>query len=192
MEEKPGARENLLDNFLKKISVCLFLYSEPISISKLRIISELEEIRQSDLEKMFSLLNDKLSDLGLSLLRDSNPMFEQQELMIVAKDNWGIIARNIKRDELSGELTPAALQVMTIAAYLDGATKEEISLIRGTQSSQSLRTLLARGLLQAEAGKYFLSLDALREIGISKISELPEFERIQKNFREKLEEVQQG
>jgi len=186
MLEEQEDREN---NLLRKISVCLFLYNEPISIYKLKIISELREIEEYNLENLFSLLNKKLSEIGLILLRDSNKIFDKQELMIGVKENMGVIARNIKKEELSGELTPAALQVMTIIGYLDGATKEDISLIRGAQSSQIIRTLSARGLIKNEAEKYLVSIEALLEMGISKVSELPEFEKTQQDFRERLNDI---
>jgi len=188
-DKEEDIREDTENNLLRKISVCLFLYNEPISISKLKIISELEEIEEYSLENIFTLLNKKLSEIGLILLRDSNKIFEKQELLIGVKEHMGVIARNIKKEELSGELTPAALQVMTIIGYLDGPTKEDISLIRGAQSSQIIRTLSARGLIKNEADKYLVSIAALLEMGISKVSELPEFEKTQQDFRERLNDI---
>lgn len=172
---------------LKKIAVSLFLHNETISIATLKSISGIDD--NKELENIFNELNLKLNELGLVLLRDTNKNFEKQNIVIAVKKEFIEIAKNIKKIDLEGELTPASLQVITIIAYLDGVTKNEISFIRGIESGKSIRTLSSRGLIKNENGKYFLTIDALKEMGISNISDLPDFESIQKDFKEKLAEI---
>jgi chromosome segregation and condensation protein ScpB len=78
---------------------------------------------------------------------------------------------------------------MTICAYLDSPTKNEISFIRGVQSSQSIRSLSARGLLKREGERYSLSIDAIKSLGISSLQDLPEYEKIKKDFEERLKDI---
>jgi segregation and condensation protein B len=177
-----------MENNLKKISAVLFLNNDAISIQKIKTISDLEDISKDGLENIFNSLNEKLSEIGLVLLRDSSKSFEKQEVVIVIKKEMSEIAKNLKKNELEGDLTPAALQVMTICAYLSGATKNEINLIRGVQSSQSIRTLTSRGLIKSDSGKYFPTIEVLQYMGIRDFSDLPDYENIQKDFRQKLSE----
>jgi chromosome segregation and condensation protein ScpB len=74
-----------------------------------------------------------------------------------------------------------------LVAYLGNPTREEISYIRGVQSSQSVRTLTVRGLISRTGEKCSLTSDAMRHLGITKVEELPDYENIHKNFLEKLE-----
>jgi hypothetical protein len=177
-----------MENNLKKISAVLFLNNDAISIQKIKTISGLENINKDELENIFNSLNEKLSEIGLVLLRDSSKSFEKQEVIIAIKKEMSEIARNLKKDELEGDLTPASLQVMTICVYLSGATKNEINLIRGVQSSQSIRALTSRGLIKIDSGKYFPTIEVLQYMGISDFNDLPDYENIQKDFRQKLSE----
>jgi segregation and condensation protein B len=90
------------------------------------------------------------------------------------------------KEELKGELTPAALQVLTLVAYMGEPTREQISYIRGVQSSQSIRTLTVRGLLTRTGEVCVLSLDACKQLGITKPEELPDYETIHKELTEKI------
>jgi len=177
-----------MENNLKKISAVLFLHNDAISIEKVKTISGLENINKDELENIFISLNEKLNEIGLILLRNLSKSFDKQEVIIAIKKEMKEIAKNLKKDELDGDLTPAALQVMTICAYISGATKNEINLIRGVQSTQSIRSLTSRGLLKLDSGKYFPTIEVLQYMGIKSFSDLPDYEIIQKDFRQKLGE----
>ena len=68
-------------------------------------------------------------------------------------------------------------------------SKNEISFVRGVQSTQSIRSLMTRGLLKKIGDKYILSIDALQKLGITKVNELPEYESIKQDFTERLKEI---
>jgi len=183
-----------MEENLKKIAAVLFLSNQSVSLAELKKITGLTDSNQDDLENIFTELNKRLLTIGLILIRDANRNnkdYEQQEIIIAVQKEMGEIAKKIRQNELEGDLTPAALQVITICAYLNGASSNEISFIRGVQSSQSIRTLSARGLIKNNNGKYFLSIECLQALGISKIEELEEFKKTQKDFQEKLNEITQ-
>ncbi|MFO0743595.1 MAG: SMC-Scp complex subunit ScpB [Candidatus Paceibacterota bacterium] len=173
----------------EKISAILFLYNDSISISKIKEFLNNDDIKDEELIKNLENLNDYLNKIGLTLIKKENKNFDKIELTIAVKKELSEIAKMIKKDELEGELTPAALQVMTICAYLDSPTKNEISFIRGVQSSQSIRSLSARGLLKREGERYSLSIDAIKSLGISSLQDLPEYEKIKKDFEERLKDI---
>ncbi len=180
---------NELNILNEKISAVLFLYNDSISVSKIKELLEIQDIKEKELLEIFENLDTKLNEIGLGLLKKDNKNFEKIELTIVIKKEMSEIAKKIKKDELEGELTPASLQVMTICAYLNSSTKNEISFIRGIQSAQSIRSLSSRGLLKKEGEKYSLSIEAMQKLGITQLNELPEYENIKKDFEERLKEV---
>lgn len=109
--------------------------------------------------------------------------------------NADLVANFLKTD-ISGELSQASLEALTIIAYRQPITKEEIEKIRGVNCSLIIRNLLMRGLIEEKYDKskqinyYHVSLDFIRYLGISKVEELPNFERLskQENLENFLEE----
>lgn len=179
----------LNDELVKKVSAILFLYNEPIILQKLKAFLDDENISEENILEAIKSLELKLSQIGLTIIKNESKNENKSEYSIVINSELNEIAKKIRTDELEGELTPASLQVLTICAYLGSSTKNEISFIRGIQSSQSIRSLSVRGLLKRDGEKYSLSTEALQMLGISKIEDLPEYEKIKTDFSERLKEV---
>lgn len=179
----------LNDELVKKVSAILFLYNEPITLQKLKAFLDDENISEENILEAIKSLESKLSQIGLTIIKNESKNENKSEYSIVINSELNEIAKKIRTDELEGELTPASLQVLTICAYLGSSTKNEISFIRGIQSSQSIRSLSVRGLLKRDGEKYSLSTEALQMLGISKIGDLPEYEKIKTDFSERLKEV---
>ena len=83
--------------------------------------------------------------------------------------------------EVTTRLSPAALEVLAIIAYMQPVTRPKIDSIRGVNSDSSLRTLLGLGLIE-EVGRidkpgrpilYGTTPDFLRYFGLNSLSELP-------------------
>lgn len=77
--------------------------------------------------------------------------------------------------------------MLTLVAYLGSPTREEISYIRGVQSSQSIRTLTVRGLIVRQGEVCTLTSDALKQLGVTKVEELPDYDTLHASLVEKLE-----
>jgi segregation and condensation protein B len=163
---------------LQKIVTILFLSGDPISIETM---AKVLNTQPGEVEKSLAEVAKALESVGLSLLNSKDG------LSIVTQSVQAPIIENFWKEELKGELTPAALQVLTLVAYLGNPTREEISYIRGVQSSQSIRTLTVRGLISRDGERCQLTGDSLKHLGVIKVEELPEYERIHKELKEKLE-----
>lgn len=181
----------LENSLLKYISTILFLQNKPISISTIK--GFLESINNNSNEKeileSLELLKERLLEIGLVLIINSNKNYLKTEYSIGIDSQLSNLSKNIKQIEMEKDLSPATLQVLTICAYLGTSSKNEISFIRGIQSSQSIRSLLVRGLLKRDGERYSLSTEALQNLGINKIEDLPEYEKIKQDFTERLQEV---
>ncbi|MFA5131954.1 MAG: SMC-Scp complex subunit ScpB [Candidatus Paceibacterota bacterium] len=163
---------------LQQIVTLLYLSGDPLPITA---IATLLQVKPEEVEANIEGLATALNQIGLALLRSNG------ELSIVTQSTYAPLVEAFWKEELSGELTPATLQVLTLVAYLGNATREQISYIRGVQSSQSVRTLTVRGLISRQAEVCVLTAEALKHLGVTTVEELPEYETIHRELKEKLE-----
>ncbi len=163
---------------LEKVITLLFLSGEVIQVKKL---AEFLGISKEEIIENTPYMKSKLEEIGLTLVMSN------EGLSIVTKPEQATLVENWTKEELKGELTPAALQVLTLVAYLGYPTREQISYIRGVQSTQSIRTLTVRGLINKVGEICSLTTESLQQLGITKVEELPEYEKMRKDLLEKLE-----
>lgn len=163
---------------LQKIVTILYLSGDPLPLST---VASILQIKVEEIEKNIPFLKTSLESVGLTL------MYNAKEIAIVTKPEEAPLVETFWKDELQGDLTPAALQVLTLVAYLGNGTREQISYIRGVQSAQSIRALTVRGLITRNGEICTLTTDALKHLGITKSEDLPEYTTIHTQFIEKLE-----
>lgn len=162
---------------LSKLEAVLFAVNEPVSARRLAGILELPE------EEVVKLIAELKSAYA------ANPggldIFEHENTYeLVTRKEYSPIIEKILKTELDEELTPAALEILSIVAYLGPIARSSIEYIRGVNSSFSLRSLLLRGLVERvphpERANTFLyrpTADILKKLGVSSIEGLPEFSR---------------
>jgi segregation and condensation protein B len=163
---------------LEKVITLLFLSGDPVPVKKL---AEFLGISKEEVVENAPYVKSKLEEVGLSLLVSNDG------LSIVTKGEQSTLVESWTKEELKGELTPAALQVLTLVAYLGYPTREQISYIRGVQSAQSIRVLTVRGLINRVGEICSLTNESLQQLGITKVEELPEYEKMHKDLLEKLQ-----
>jgi segregation and condensation protein B len=84
------------------------------------------------------------------------------------------------------KLSPGAVEVLSIVAYNQPATAEEINQLRGTPSSAALSTLVRRKLVRLErsagggAPSYWTTDRFLRLFGLNNLAALPRSEELEK------------
>jgi 2-methylisocitrate lyase-like PEP mutase family enzyme len=103
----------------------------------------------------------------------------------------------LRKEETTKDLSKAALETLSIILYQDNVSRADIDFVRGVNSSFIIRNLLVRGLIirkphpsDSRTFVYTASHDLLSYLGISSISDLPDFERIQKILQEKVQDLQ--
>jgi len=103
--------------------------------------------------------------------------------LVSSAENSQVVSDFI-HDETSGELSRPSLEALTIIAYRGPITKIDLDRIRGINCSLILRNLLIRGLIEEKSDKeknetfYSVTLDFIRYLGINKVSDLPDYERL--------------
>ena len=163
------------------IESLLFISGEPMSFKKLAKITSLKE---KDLKLSADVLAERYADQGGGLrilIKDSKIQ------MVTAGENSEFVEKFLKTD-IEGELSRAALEVLSVVAYRGPIARSEIEEIRGVNCSFTLRHLMIRGLIErisnpkdARAYLYRISFDFLKKLGVEKIEDLPKF----KELREK-------
>lgn len=163
---------------LKKIVTLLYLSGEPIKID---FLAKLVDSTPEKVTKQLDEVEVSLFSIGLALLRSN------EGISIVTQPEQASLVEAFWKEELQGELTPASLQVLTLVAYIGSPTREEISYIRGVQSSQSVRTLTVRGLISRSGEVCTLTGEALMQLGVTTCEDLPEYETLHTHLKEKLD-----
>lgn len=163
-----------------KIEAILFWKGEPISIAEL---SRLLHVSSSEVKQGLKVLEEKLYGRGVALIRTDN------ELALVTTAEASGLIEALRKEELSQDLSRAALETLAIILYRAPVSRRDIEYIRGVNTTSMLRTLLIRGLIERTAHKeddriflYQPTIDLLAHLGIKNREGLPEFDAVKKEL----------
>ncbi len=158
------------------LEALLFASGEPVSKKRL---AALLEVTPSLLDQAADVLRDQLSGRGLALVETENHI----ELRTSA--DAASFVKKLREAELARDLGKAGLETLALILYRGSATRGEIDWVRGVNSSQTVRTLLLRGLIEKTEDaedrrrpRYKPTVDALAHLGLEKIDQLPNYEEI--------------
>lgn len=164
-----------------KIETLLFIAQRPLSIKKIaQLTGESDENVGAALERLSEIYAK--DDRGIILIRHNdqaefatNPLFSD-------------LVKEYTKEEVSGELTRAGLETLTIIAYRGPLTKAQIEQIRGVNCTIVLRNLAMRGYIETTGESdgeklYTASFDFLRHLGIQSVADLPEYESLHSDER---------
>ncbi len=161
----------------KIIEVLLFTYGDPITLNKLSKVAGASTPKVKDsLRKLKKRLK---KESGLVIIEENN------RFQLVTKKEYASLIEKIFKAEQREELTRATLEVLAIIAYEGPVARSEIEEIRGVNSSFIIRKLLIRGLIskkEEKAPKYQITLSALRELGLEKREDLPNWNQIKREI----------
>ncbi len=167
------------NKLLGAIEALLFIYGEPLEIRKLAKILGVEEERvNSGLKDLEENLKNRESGLVL--------IFQGNRVQLATKPDFSRLIEDFIKDEYDETLTPAALETLSLIAYLGPVSRARIDYFRGVNSSYTLRNLLMRGLVERISDQksshiflYQISFDLLKYLGVSKLEELPDYQKFQ-------------
>ncbi len=166
------------------------LFVEGAELKK-KEIAKLLEIDETELASVSRTLSQVLSGHGITIVESDSTLALRS-----APEVAGFI-KKVHEKSIEGDLGKAGLETLSILFYRGPSTRSEIDYIRGVNSSSSVRALLMRGLIEREkSGSVYVyksSVDALAFLGVSRVEDLPEFERMQSELKklENKEEVTQ-
>ena len=142
---------------IAELEALLFTYGEPIQLKK---VAELLDVPPDECGALVGAYEESLYGGDSAVLQ------------------------KIIREEFKEELTPAALEALSLISYLGPIPRATVDYIRGVNSSFTIRNLLMRGLVERNqdperkhAYEYKITMDFLKHIGIARVSDLPEYEK---------------
>ena len=151
----------------------------------IKSLSEIMDEKEEDIKDYLKELKKRYESpeygLRISYLGNAFKLTTKKE----HKDYYEKLAYNPSTNKLSN----AALEILAIIAYKQPITNPEISDIRGVQSGQLVRKLVAKGLVK-EAGKsdmpgrpnlYRTTSEFLDYFGLATIDDLPEIKQDENN-----------
>ncbi len=161
-----------LDRRVNLLESLLFVATGPTDRAQLARVLELTA---GELDEALAALAQRYADRGLRLQRHGHTV-----QLVTAPEAAAYVERFLNL-ELSGRLSPAALETLAIVAYRQPITRVEIEAIRGVNCDGVLRTLVARGLI-AEVDRletpgrpirYGVTPDFLQYFGLRDAQDLP-------------------
>lgn len=150
----------------------LFVADAPVSLSQL---AEVAECDVHKIEAALQSLTESCADRGMRVQRKNNRV-----QLVTAPQAAAYIERFLGLP-LSGKLSAAALETLSIIAYKQPITRPQIEAIRGVSSDGVLRTLISKGLIE-EVGRlvtvghpilFGTTFEFLQYFGLGSLSELP-------------------
>ncbi len=170
--------ENLKNqNIPAAIEALLFAYGEPLGIKKIAKLLKTGEGK----------VKEGLDELAKNLERENRGLkliFSGDEVQLATKPEFISFLENFIKEEFKENLTPASLETLSLIVYFAPISRVQIDYYRGVNSSFILRSLLLRGLVdrrpdpqKSNVYLYEPSFDLLKYLGISKVEELPEYEK---------------
>ena len=143
-------------------------------------INQMMEILEIDHDEAIELIN-KLKEEYENINRGIRIHFLGNTFKLTTKKEQQKYYQKLLVNEENNTLSNSALETLAIVAYNEPITRVEVDEIRGVQSSQMIRKLVAKGLLK-ECGRselpgrpilYKTTSEFLDYFGLSDISELP-------------------
>ena len=169
-----------MDKLETKIESVLFFQNEPISLARLslQVGASLDEVK-----RVLKSLTDFYEKRGIVLISDG-----EYASFGTHPDNSDLIEK-LQKEEMSGELSRAALETLAIILYKGPISRREIDHIRGVNSGFILHALLVRGLIERaestdKSYSYKATLKLLEHLGVTSRENLPEFETAFKKIEE--------
>lgn len=155
-----------------QIEAMLFVASKPLAIKRM---AKVVEVGESEVLAALQTLSEKYNrESGVVLINNND------EWQLVSNADLKAVTEKFVKAEISGELTKAQLEALTVVAYCGPITKPELEQLRGVNCSLILRNLMMRGLVKEVDGdglfpSYEVTMDYVRHLGLTSLSELPEY-----------------
>jgi segregation and condensation protein B len=163
-----------------QIEAILFWKAEPVSIKKLM---DILKVSNEEILNTIKILDESMKDRGIVLVQTD------EELTLGTSPQISDLIQSITKEELMKDLGRAGLETLSIVLYQGPISRAEIDYIRGVNSQFILRNLLVRGLVERienpndqRSYLYKSTIELLSYLGISKLSDLPDFEQVKKDI----------
>ncbi len=158
---------------LKVLEVILFVSDEPVPADD--IASILDGIGKENVSALVADLNESLEERGLYVLEIA------EGFQLRTRTEYGEYVKKFHKIRRSTRLSQPSIETLSMIAYKQPVTRQEIEDIRGVDSSGVLKTLLDKGLIKTMGRKkvpgrpmtFGTAKKFLEYFGLYKLTDLP-------------------
>lgn len=173
-------KEQILIN---RIEAILFLETEPVEI---KVLSKNLKIGEKECLEKLKKIAKKYQDLNLAW----ELVLNENQVQLAVNSKLSVFVKEyFNKKEKNEQFSPAMLEVLSIILYRGPIGKIGIEKIRGVNSDLILRKLTIRGLIErkekiknSEIFIYSPSLKLMKKLGISKLENLPDYDKLSREF----------
>jgi segregation and condensation protein B len=158
---------------IKAIEAVLFVSDTPVTVENLHAV--LEGFNRDEIAEMLQELNGKYEEHGIQVVEIA------EGFQLRTKPECADWVKKFHKLSKSTKLSQAALEVLSMIAYRQPITRQEIEDIRGVDSSGVLKNLLDKNLIKSLGRKKVVGKPVsfgttkkfLEYFGLVKLSDLP-------------------
>lgn len=169
-----------MNELQNQIEGLLFALGRPVSYAEL---AKMLGADASDVADAIAALKQARQDSGIVLVDDG------KTLELRTSQGAAEVVEQIRKNEYSRDIGKAGLETLATVMYRGPMPRSQIDFIRGVNSSQTLRTLLMRGLVRRipnprdeRSFLYEVTTEALSQLGIRDLRDLPDYADIQEKL----------
>lgn len=162
------------------IEALLFALGHPLTHADLR---DLLSVDTSELEEALADLVADCKNRGIVCVDDG------KEVELRTSGKTAEFIEKVRKEEFNREIGRAGTETLAAIVYRGPLTRSEIDFIRGVNSSQTVRTLLMRGLIRKvhnphdeRSFLYEPTTELLSEIGATHQDELPDYTSVRQKL----------
>ncbi|MBI5644953.1 SMC-Scp complex subunit ScpB [Candidatus Kaiserbacteria bacterium] len=155
------------------------LFSEGGGPMQKKKLAQLLDCKESELADAIHTLSDRRKDSGIALIE------ADLEIALAIAPSATETIRIAHEREIGREIGDAGLEVLAIILYRGPSTRTQIDYIRGVNTSSTIRTLTARGLIERivnpeDAREYLYrpTTELLAHLGATEARNLPDHAKI--------------
>jgi segregation and condensation protein B len=174
-------------NLETQIEGLLFYKGEDMKIAD---IAKLLNASSDEVEATLASLTNSLSTRALVLVR------KDDSVMLGLNPELSPLIQSIRKEEVTKDLSKAALETLSVVLYKNGVTRSELDYIRGVNSSFILRNLLVRGLIEkvldpsdSRRVLYRPTFETLQYMGVSSVEQIPNYAEVVKQIDQVMNNV---
>ena len=152
-----------------------FLFYKAVPQRK-QVVARAVGIPVEELPQHLEKIRGRLEQGALTLVET------EQEIQMTTRAALSDFISALRKDELRADIGRAGAETLAIILCREPITRSEIDMIRGVNSSVTIRNLLTRGLISrtTKNGAYYFSItpELLQHLGIRTKQELPHYSSI--------------
>ena len=168
-----------MSELVKNIEAILFSRGDRVKINNL---AEMLSVSVGEVDTALYDLEKNLESTGLRLMR-----LDDSVTLTTAPECSEVLRSAVFKD-VNADIGKAGMEVLTIILYTSPINRNQIDYIRGVNSSSSLRSLILKGMIEkrkatfGQGYEYLPSFDMLSFLGVSKLEDIDDYDKLRAKF----------